>query len=60
MSRAWTVEEGTFDFSQNLIRTPPGDFKQVPEDLRGAGDLVVLGDFFKSEKTRKSTRHEHP
>ena len=33
------------DFSKNLIRTPPGHFKQVSKCFRGAGDLVVLSDF---------------
>ena len=31
--RAWTVEKGTFDFFQNLIITPSGDFKQVSEEF---------------------------
>ena len=26
-------KNGTFDFSQNLIRTPSGDFKQVSEEV---------------------------
>ena len=41
-------QKGTFDFSQNLIITPSGDFKQVSEGLkglRGARDLVVFDDF---------------
>ena len=25
--------KGTFDFSQNLIKTPSGDYKQVPEEF---------------------------
>ena len=38
MTRAWTVhgranQEGTFDFSQNSIKTPSGDFKQVSEEF---------------------------
>ena len=34
-------KKGTFDFSQTLIKTPLGDFKQVTEELyRSAGDLV--------------------
>ena len=39
-------KKGTFDFSQNLTRTPSGDFKQVSEDFMDAGDLVVFKDFF--------------
>ena len=48
-----------FDFSQNLIRTPPGDLKQVAEDFRGADDLVMLGGFFKSRQNPKSHRRNH-
>ena len=33
IKRAWTVEKGTFDFSQNIIRTPSGDFRQVSEEF---------------------------
>ena len=32
---AWTVEKGTFDSSQNLIRTPSGYFKLVSEEFQG-------------------------
>ena len=56
MSRAWTVQnkKGTLDFSQNSIKTPLGDLKQVSEEVQGARDLVVLGEFLKvPEKPRK-------
>ena len=34
-TRAWTVQnkKGTLDFSQNLITTPLGDFKQFSEEF---------------------------
>ena len=33
--RAWTAQnkKGTFDFSQNFIKSPSGDFKQVSEEF---------------------------
>ena len=32
--RGWTVQKkGTFDFSENLIRTPSGNFNQVFEEF---------------------------
>ena len=37
MTRAWTVQnkEGPFHFSQNLIKTPSCDLKQVSEEFEG-------------------------
>ena len=34
INRAWTVES-IFDSSQKLVKTPPGDFKQVSEEFEG-------------------------
>ena len=31
--RTWTVEKRTYDFSQDLIKTPSGDFKQLSEEF---------------------------
>ena len=44
ITRTWTVQKRTY-FSQNLIKTPSGNFKQVPEEFWGARDLVVFYDF---------------
>ena len=46
INRAWTVES-IFDSSQKLVKTPPGDFKQEPEEFWGAADLVALFKFLK-------------
>ena len=49
----------TFDFTQNSVKIPSGDFNQDFEEFQGARDLVVFYDFLqtlkKSSRTNKSS-----